>query len=95
VLRWTVEGTQPDFYIVSLNAGASFAWQQFVPGTQTESVIPDLSTIPTVGDAAEGPVLWTVHAVRMPDFVFNELKLDTMVPRLFSHLSGNTFTLRR
>lgn len=95
VLRWTIEGTQPDFYIVSLHAGASFAWQQFVPGTQSESVIPDLSTIPTVGDAAEGPVSWTVHAVRMPDFVFNELKLDTMVPRLFSHLSGNTFTLRR
>jgi len=36
-----------------------------------------------------------VHAVRMPDFVFNELKLDTIAPRLFSHLSANQFTLRR
>jgi hypothetical protein len=95
VLRWSMPGTQPDFFIVSLQAGASFAWQQFVPGTQSESVIPDLTAIEGVGDAAEGPVIWSVHAVRMPDFVFNELKLDTMVPRLFSHMSANQFALRR
>jgi hypothetical protein len=95
VLRWTMPGTQPDFFIVSLSAGASFAWLQFVPGTQSESVIPDLTAIATVGDAAEGPVVWSVRAVRIPDFVFNELKLDTMVPRLFSHMSANQFSLRR
>lgn len=95
VLRWSIAGAQPDFFIVSLNAGASFAWQQIVPGDVTESVIPDLTSIPDVGDVAPGPVFWSVHAVRMPDFVFNELKLDTMVPRLFSHMSANQFALRR
>jgi hypothetical protein len=96
LLRWSIEGdTPPDFFIVSLNAGASFAWQQLVPGSQTESVIPDLTSIPEVGDAAPGPLVWSVHAVRMPDFVFNELKLDTIVPRLFSHMSANQFTFRR
>lgn len=95
VLRWELPGRQPDFFIVSLSAGASFAWQQLVPGTQSESVIPDLSSIPELGDAAPGTIVWSVHAVRMPDFVFNELKLDTIAPRLFSHLSANQFTLRR
>lgn len=95
ILRWSIEGTRPDFFIVSINAGASFAWQQLVPGELSESVIPDLTTIADVGDAAPGPLVWSVQAVRMPDFVFNELKLDTMVPRLFSHRSANQFTFQR
>jgi hypothetical protein len=95
VLRWEVSGTQPDFYIVSVNAGASFAWRQLVPGTETQSVIPDLTSIPEIGDVERGIVLWSVEAVRMPDFVFNELKLDTLLPRLYSHYSSNMYTMRR
>lgn len=95
VLRWEVPGRQPDFFIVSIDAGASFAWRQLVPGTQSESVVPDLTTIAEVGDVAPGVVAWSVVAVRMPDFVFNELKLDSLVPRLYSHMSANQFTLRR
>jgi len=39
--------------------------------------------------------VWSVRAVRLPDFVFNELKLDALSSRLYSHLSANQFTLRR
>ena len=95
VLRWQMPGRQPDFFIVSIDGGASFAWRQLVPGSQSESVMPDLTTIQEVGDLAPGVVTWSVVAVRMPDFVFDELKLDSLTPRLYSHMSANQFTLRR
>lgn len=95
VLRWRMAGAQPDFFIVTIHAGASFAWRQLVPGTQTESVIPDLTSIPEVGDAAPGVLVWSVQAVRMPDFVFDEVRLDRLLPRLYSHLAVNQFTLLR
>jgi hypothetical protein len=95
-LRWEQPGEPADFFIITVQSGAEvFSWQQLVPGTQTESVLPDLSKIPEVGDVPEGLVLWTVQAVREPDFVFDELKLDQLNPRLFSHHAVDAFTMQR
>jgi hypothetical protein len=95
-LRWTLPGDPADFFIVTVQSGAEvFSWLQIVPGTQTETVVPDLTLIPEVGDVAEGVVLWSVEAVREPDFVFDELKLDQLNPRLFSHHAVDAFSMQR
>jgi hypothetical protein len=95
-LRWELPGDPADFFIVTVQSGAEvFSWMQLVPGTQTETVVPDLSSIPEVGDIADGLFSWSVQAVREPDFVFDELKLDQLNPRLYSHHAVDAFTAQR
>ncbi len=96
VLRWELAGTQPDFWIISIRSGTSVqAWTQIVPGSQSASVLPNLAEIPEVGDVSEGLLFWSIEAARMPDFVYDELKLNQLAGRFLSHIALNNFTMQR
>jgi hypothetical protein len=66
-----------------------------VPGTQSHSTVPDLSEIEALGDIAPGVLTWSVQAVRVPGFVFDELKYALLASRYFSHTSIDSFVMRR
>jgi hypothetical protein len=96
VLRWSLDGTPPDLWLIEIIGGDNLpAWTQFVPGSLTESTIPDLSSIEALTDIAPGVILWSVRAVRIEGFVFDELKYNQLSPRFWSHTSIDTFTMQR
>jgi hypothetical protein len=66
-----------------------------VPGSQSESPIPDFSKLEEVGDIPEGIITWSVRAVRIEDFDYNELKYNQLVPRFWSHTSVDSFSMQR
>jgi hypothetical protein len=96
VLRWSVDGTQPDLWLIEIIGGDNLpAWTQFVTGALTESTIPDLSSIEELTDIAPGVILWSVRAVRIEGFVFDELKYNQLSARFWSHTSIDTFSMQR
>jgi len=96
VLRWEQVGPEPDMYVVSIVGGNNLpAWTQVVPGSQSHSPIPDLSSIENVEDIASGVILWQVQAVRIEDFEYNEFKYNLLKPRYWTHLAADVFTMQR
>jgi hypothetical protein len=96
VLRWEMADSQPDLYLIEIVGGDGMpAWMQIVPGTQTESSIPDLSSIEGLQDIAAGVIPWAVRAIRIEDFVYDEFKYNVLSPRFWSHTSVDTFTMKR
>jgi hypothetical protein len=66
-----------------------------VPGSLTQSTVPDLSSIEELTDIPPGVILWMVRAVRIDGFVYDELKYNQLSPRFWSHTSIDTFTMQR
>lgn len=96
VLRWEMPGEPPDLYVVTIIGGDDLpAWTQLVPGTRSETPIPDLSTIEGIEDIAPGVIVWSVRAIRMEDFEYDEFKYDQLGSRFWSHTSVDTFSMQR
>ena len=96
ILRWSVTGTQPDLWLIDITGGDLVpVWTQMVPGSQSESPIPDFSKLEEVGDIPEGIITWSVRAVRIEDFDFDALKYNQLVPRFWSHTSVDSFSMQR
>jgi hypothetical protein len=96
VLRWSIDGTAPDLWLIEITGGDNLpAWTQLVPGALTESSVPDLSSIEELSDISPGVILWSVRAVRIDGFDFDELKYNQLSPRFWSHTSIDTFTMQR
>jgi hypothetical protein len=96
VLRWDMADPQPDLYVVEIIGGDGLpAWMQIVPGTQTETTIPDLSSVEGIDDIAAGIIPWIVRAIRIEDFDYDQFKYNTLSPRFWTHTSVDTFTMQR
>jgi hypothetical protein len=96
VLRWDMPDQQPDLYMIEIVGGdGQPAWYQIVPGTQAESPIPDLSSIEGLPDIAPGGIIWSVRAIRIEDFVYNEFKYNALSPRLWTHTAVDVFSSSR
>lgn len=96
ILAWRSDGPQPDLHIVSIeNDDGVPAWRQIVPGSIRETPIPDLSSIPNLEDIAGGFITWTVRAVRIPGFQYNQFQYDQLSKRRWSHEAVNAFTMKR
>jgi len=95
VLRWSADGATPDMYIISVTGGDGFpAWEQFVPGTLTESPLPDLSSIEGLEDIPAGFLDWVVRGVRIEGFEFNSFHYGHLSPRVWTHTAVDNFTMR-
>jgi hypothetical protein len=96
VLRWEMADPQPDMYLIEILGGDGLpAWMQIVPGTQTESAIPDLSSIDGIEDIAAGIIPWAVRAIRIEDFDYDAFKYNLLSPRHWSYTSIDTFSMKR
>ena len=99
ILRWSMDAAQPppDLYKIEIQGGDNLpAWTQIVPGTQTESPIPDFSLVEGLSDIPAGVINWQVMAIRIAGFQFNEFKYDQLAsPRFRTHASADVFTMQR
>jgi hypothetical protein len=96
VLRWDMADPQPDLYVIEIVGGDGLpAWMQIVPGTQTESTIPDLSSIEGIDDIAAGIIPWVVRAIRIEDFDYDQFKYNSLSSRFWTHTSVDTFSMQR
>lgn len=96
VLRWDVAGSPPDMYLVEILGGDGLpAWTQIVPGSVSESTIPDFEGIGELQDIAPGVISWSVRAIRIEDFNFDEFKYSVLSPRFWTHNAIDTFTMQR
>jgi hypothetical protein len=97
-LRWSADGARPDLQVVTIVGGDGIpAWRQIVPGSVTESTIPDLSTVSAVDikDIASGQIKWAVRAVKISDFNFNQFQYAVLSQQNWTHEAYNTFLTRR
>ena len=100
VLRWQLSNDKqvapPDMFIIDIVGGDGVpAWTQIVPGSLTESTIPDFSKLKGLSDIPAGIIMWSVRAVRIVDFSYDQFKYDFMLSRFWSHTSVDTFTMER
>jgi IPT/TIG domain len=99
VVRWSMdpERTPPDLYEIEIVGGDGLrAWRQIVPGTQTESPIPDLSSVDGLSDIPAGVITWQVTGVRIAGFQYDEFKYEQLAsPRFRTHAASDTFTMQR
>jgi hypothetical protein len=96
ILRWAIEGTLPDLWVIEIVGGDFIpVWQQFVPGDVLESPIPDFTELEGVGDIPEGIIGWTVRAIRIEDFDYNQFKYNQLFQRFWTHTSVDSFTMQR
>jgi hypothetical protein len=97
VLRWELpSGGAPDLWRITVVSGVEvFAWEQLVAGTQTQSSLPSFASVEGVGDAPAGLLTWSVEAIRIPDFTFDELRYVQLARRFWSHTSAARFAASR
>lgn len=96
VLRWEISGKEPDMFVIDITGGNDLpAWSQLVPGSLRASAIPDFSSIDGLKDIAPGLITWTIRAVQIDGFDFNELKYNQLSPRFWTHTSIDSFTMQR
>jgi len=93
VLRWSLDGDDPDFFLLLLQGSDGFpAWRIFVPGSERQATIPDLDSIETLRDLPGGNLSWAIFAARIPDFNFNTVTYRDLSQRRWSHSAVNQFT---
>jgi hypothetical protein len=96
VLRWRMDGSPPDLYLVQITGGdGAPAWTQIVPGTQSETPIPDLSAIEGLPDIAPGVITWSVRAMRITDFEYERFRYNLLSERYWTHTALDTFLMQR
>lgn len=85
VVRWESDGVQPDLQLVLVSGGdGSPAWRLIVRGDVREVTLPDLSSIPGVEDIAPGYITWSVYAIQIPGFDFDEFSYRYLNDRFWS-----------
>ena len=95
-LRFALEGEPADMIVVDIMDGTGFpVWTEILPGTAREVPLPDFSKIEGLTDLAEGFIAWTVTAVKIDEFKYNEFRYAQLAPRYFTHTAGNQLTARR
>ncbi|MFI5307915.1 MAG: IPT/TIG domain-containing protein [Polyangiales bacterium] len=96
VLRWQLDGHPADMFVVEITGGDNLpAWTQIVPGSLTQSTIPDFSSITMLDDIAPGVITWSVRAVRLEDFDYDQFQYSMLSPRFWTHTSIDAFTMQR
>jgi hypothetical protein len=96
VLRFELEGEQPDLIIIDIADSTGFpVWSQVLPGTARAVPIPDFSVIEGQADIAQGFFSWAVTAVKIAEFKYNEFRYGQLSSRFFTHTAANVLTARR
>jgi hypothetical protein len=97
-LQWELgDGdAKPDLYVIDIVGGDGIpCWTQIVPGSLTESALPDFHEIKGLTDVPAGLIRWSVRAIRIADFDYDEFKYDLLSPRVWTHTSIDTFSMQR
>lgn len=95
-LRFDLTGAKPDMILVEIYSGDNLAWTQILPGDSRAIPLPDLSQIEGQADLPQGFLQWTVTAVKINDFRFNELQHTYLTSqRYWTHDSAAMFFARR
>ena len=95
-LRFSLDGPQPDLIMVDILGGDGLpAWSQILPGDAREVPLPDLSSIEGQSDVAAGFLQWTVTAVKIDDFNYNEFRYTYEQSRYWTHTARTAFFARR
>ncbi len=96
VLRWSVGGPDPDMFMIVMQGGdGNPAWRHIVRGDVHEAPIPDLSSIPGVDDISSGFVYWSIYALRIPGFRFDEFSYTYLQDQYWSASAVDQFTAQR
>jgi hypothetical protein len=96
VLHWSQAGAAPDMYVIEITGGDNApAWTQIAPGTVTQSTVPDFTSVTSFDDIAPGVITWSVRAVRIADFDYDQFKYNMLSRRYWTHTSIDTFTMQR
>jgi hypothetical protein len=96
LLSWQLDGQPADMFVIEITGGDNLpAWTQIVPGSLTQSTIPDFSAITMLDDIAPGVITWSVRAVRLDDFDYNQFKYNQLSSRFWTHTSIDSFTMQR
>lgn len=92
VVRWESDGAPPDLQLVLVSGGdGSPAWRLIVRGDVREVTLPDLSSIMGVDDIAPGYVTWSVYAIQIPGFDFDEFSYRYLNDRFWSGSAVDVF----
>jgi hypothetical protein len=95
-ISWQADAAPADMYVVSVIGGdGSPAWTQILPGSQTWTILPDLSSIPDIQDISAGFISWQVRGVKIDGFVYDEFRYGYLSPRLWTHDAVNVFLMKR
>lgn len=95
-LRFGLEGEPADLIVIDILDGTGFpVWTEILPGDAREVPLPDFSLIEGEKDLAPGFITWTVTAVKIDEFTYNEFRYAQLQPRFFTHTAINTLTARR
>jgi hypothetical protein len=96
LLRFSLAGPMPDLIMVSIVGGDGLpAWTEILPGDAREVPLPDLSLIDGQVDVAAGFLQWTVTAVKVNDFRYNEFQYTYAQSRYWTHTARAAFFARR
>jgi hypothetical protein len=95
-LRFSLEGEPADLIIVDIADGTNFpVWSEILPGDAREVPVPDFSMIDGQADLAAGFLNWTVTAVKIDEFQYNQFRYAQLAQRYFTHTAINVLTARR
>jgi len=95
MLRFKLDGPDADLITVDILGGDGLPfWSEVLPGSAREVPIPDLSSIKGQSDISPGFVQWTVTAVKIDDFRYNEFQYTYLSRRYWTHTAINVFFAR-
>jgi hypothetical protein len=95
MLRFKLDGPEPDLITVDIMGGDDMpAWSLVLPGSAREVPIPDLSSIKGQTDIAPGFVQWSLTAMKIDDFHYNEFQYTYLSRRYWTHTATNVFFAR-
>jgi hypothetical protein len=95
MLRFKLDGPDADLITVDILGGDGMpAWSLVLPGSAREVPIPDLSSIKGQTDIAPGFVQWTLTAMKLDDFHYNEFQYTYLSRRYWTHTAQNVFFAR-
>jgi hypothetical protein len=96
VLRFDLEGPQPDLIMVDIADSTGFpVWSQVLPGDGRAVPVPDFSSIEGQSDITAGFISWQVTAVKIDEFEYNKFRYAQLSSRYYTHNATNVLTARR
>lgn len=96
VFRWEADGEDPSFHVVLIIGADGNSWWRYIcAGNVREAPVPDLSSIPTLGDLPPGFMTWGVFAVTIPDYDFNEFRYADLNDIYWTRWSADFFLAQR
>ena len=95
-LRFSLDGEPADLILVDISDGTGFpVWSEVLPGDARAVPVPDFSVLEGQSDLAPGFITWTVTAVKIDDFNYNQFRYAQLSSRYFTHTAINVLTARR